>query len=204
MARQQHGTDVHQSAVFNASMAWELDEVRKWNDRHKFEISREALALFSSYLETGSYVIFQSLVQHPARPEDAQQFAACSTTFQRGDIIFDPASGREDLFLQAQFRDTGAGGAAVNFAATNALHLSFQTNPGIWYPLRVTRLNSEPTSVVLNVCTPRPLKETRIPAGFEIAMRGRAAYGVHNYYVTQFTATFDGGKEVPDFQLTVD
>lgn len=183
-------------------MAWDLDEVHRWNDRHAFAISEDALALFSSYLETRRYVIFQSLVEHPASPEDVQKYAACSTTFQRGDIVFDPATRREDLFLQSQFHDTGPGGAAVNFAPTQALHLSFTTNPGIWYPLRVTKLNSEPTSVVLNVCTPHPIKETAIPEGFEIARRGRAMYGVHHYYVTQFTAIFDAGVEVPDFELT--
>ena len=200
--RQEHGIDVHDSEVFNVSMAWDLDEVRRWNDRHGFAISDEALSLFSSYLETGRYVIFQSLVHHPAPPEEVDQFQRCSVTLQRGDILFDPASGREDLFLQSQFRDIGPGGAAVNFAPTSALHLSFATNPGIWYPLRVTKLNQEPTSVVLNIYTPKRMNENQLPAGFKVEKRGRLRMGVQHYYVAQVSATFDGGQEIPDFQMT--
>ena len=185
------------------SLAWDLDEVRRWNDRHGFAIAEEALALFSTYLETGRYVIFQSLVQHPAPPEDVEKFEACSVVFQRGDIFFDPDTGREDLFLQSRFTDIGPGGAAVNFAPTSALHLSFATNPGIWYPLQVTKLNREPTSVVLNICTPRPIKETELPNGFKVEKRGRVRHGVHSYHVCQMSAIFGGGQEVPDFQLTL-
>jgi hypothetical protein len=201
--RQQHGTDVYSSEVFNVSMAWDLDEVRRWNDRHGFVISDEALALFSKYLETGKYAIFQSLVQHPAPPEEVQKFEACSVVFQRGEIFYDPDSGRQDLFLRSQFHDTGPGGAAVNFTTTSALHLSFQTNPGIWYPLQVTKLNREPTSVVLDICTPNPLKQTEFPKGFNVDKKGRVRYGVHDYHVCRLIATFGGEEEVPDFQLTL-
>lgn len=90
----------------------------------------------------------------------------------------------------------------MNFAPTSALHLSFTTNPGIWYPLQVTKLNQEPTSVVLNICTPSPLKETQFPKGFKVEKRGRVRHGVHHYYVCQISATFDGAAEVPDLQLT--
>lgn len=200
--RRQYDSDVHHSDVFNVSMAWDLNEVRRWNERHALGISDKALALFSKYLDTGKYAIFQSLVQHPAPVEEMQQFAACSVVFQRGDIFFDPASRRQDLFLHSQFHDAGPGGRAVNFAPTNALHLSFTTNPGIWYPLQVTKLNQEPTSVVLNICTPNPMKETQFPKGFKVEKRGRVRHGVQHYYVCQITATFAGGEEVPDLELS--
>ena len=183
-------------------MAWDIDEVRRWNDRHGFAISDEALALFSEYLDTGKYVIFQSLVQHPAPPEDVGEFEACSVVFQQGVIFSDPELNRQDLFLHSQFRDTGPRGAAANFAPKSVLQLSFATNPGIWYPLRVTKLNREPTSVVLNLCTPKPLDKRQVPKGFEIAKRGRLTHGVRSYYVSQITATFQGGEEVPDLQLS--
>jgi len=183
-------------------MASDIDEVRRWNRRHNFDISDEALALFSSYLETGKYAIFQSLVQHPAPPERLKEFEACSVVFQRADIFSNPATGREDLFLHSQFRDTGPGGAGVNFAPTSALHLSFVTNPGIWYPLRVTKLNREPTSVVVNICTPKPLDAGQFPKGYTVAKRGRLLHGFQSYHVCQITASFQGGEEVPDLQLT--
>jgi len=192
---------VYDSEVFNVSMAWDIDEVRRWNDRHSFAISEEALALFSEYLDTGKYAVFQSLVQHPAPPERLSEFEACSVVFQRGDIFLDP-SGREDLFLHSQFRDIGPGGAAVNFAPTAALHLSFMTNPGAWYPLRVTKLNREPTSVALNICTPKPMDESLLPKGYNVAKRGRLSHGLQSYYVCHVTATFEGGEEVPDLQLS--
>jgi len=188
------------SDVFNISTAWDLDEVRRWNDRYGMSISDEALELFGEYLDTGDYVIFQSLVEHPFVPNPAL-FARCSVVFQRGDIYW--LDGREDLFLHSYFHNASKEtGEFVNFGPSGGLHISFTTD-SLWYPLRVTKLNEEPTSVALNILTERPFSGESLHESLEVEGTGRMRYGVTRFSALRLRTTLDGGLDVPDLNASI-
>lgn len=174
-----------------------MDTMSRWNDLYGVTLSDEAQSIFSGYVDSGDYVIFQSLVDHP-RVQDVEAFAACSVVFQRGDIFF--SNGRQDLFLRSYFHNAKSEREFVNFAPSGGLHLSFETDT-IWYPLEVTELNKEPTTVVLNIMASDPLADRELPEGFQVQRRGRMQHGLETYQVTRLTATFPGGERVPDVRL---
>jgi hypothetical protein len=198
---EKYAIDRQDGEVFNASLAGSIDEVLSWNERYGMKMSEEPLALFREYLDSGDYVIFQSLVEHPWVP-NFQAFRPCSVVLQRGDIYY--ANGTEDLFLRSWFH-SGAEGTDefVNFGPAGGIHLSFATD-SIWYPLRVTRLNREPTRVVLNLHTVEPLGNQELPRGFALEKTGRARFGVARFTLSRLTATFEGGEDIPDFRLSVE
>lgn len=185
--------------MFNASLAGDLDAVDRWNDLYGVTLSDEPRSLFQRYLDTGDYVIFQSLVDHPRVP-DIELYRACSVVFQRGDIYF--ARGRQDLFLRSYFHSVKSADEFVNFAPAGGLRISFESDR-IWYPLEVTQLNTEPTSVVLNVMTEDPLPQDQVPEGFKVQKRGRVVHGISSYSATRLTATFPGGKTVSDVNISM-
>ncbi len=191
----------HQGEVFNASLAWDLDEVRRWNDRYGLKISDEALSLFQEYLDTGDFVIFQSLVEHPQVPTAARFSGGCSVILQRGDIYY--SNGREDLFLRSYFHNTtDDGGEYVNFGPQGALHISFPTET-LWYPLRVTQLNREPTTVVLNLMTAEPIGAQQHHEAFDVQKTGSLQYGLNRFAAVQVTAQLPGGEDVADVDIRV-
>ena len=190
-----------ESDVFNASMAWDIDESVRWNDRYGMKLGERPLGLFSEYLDTGNYVIFQSLVEHPP-VTNFERFAVCSVAFQRGDIYM--VRGQEHLFLRSYFHshsDEDRNNFA-NFGPTGGLRISFETE-ALWYPLRVTRLNGEPTTVVLNVFTDDPLNLEQLPRGFEVERTGWMPSDVGRYFFSRLTASFEGGQDVPDLSIPI-
>lgn len=191
----------HQGEVFNISTAWNIDEVRRWNERYGMTISEEALALFGEYLDSGDYVIFQSLVEHPYVTDPALYARTCSVVFQRGDIFW--SDGREDLFLRSYFHNAAREtGDFVNFGPADGLHISFATDT-IWYPLRVTKLNEEPTSVVLNILTRESIGGRQLHDSFRLQKTGQMRYGVARYSIVQVSATLEGGVDVPDLSVRI-
>lgn len=187
------------SEVFNASMAWDMDDVRRWTDHHGMRLCEKAQGLFGEYLNTGAYVIFQSLVEHPPVPEPELYAHTCSVVAQRGDIYW--SDGVEDLFLRSYFHNTAKDiGGYANFGPPGGLHISFATD-SVWYPLRVTKLNEEPTSVELNIFTREPLADRDLPESFAVRHRGQLRSGMLRYSAVQATATFGGGVDVPDVHI---
>jgi len=201
----EHNQPVYLSQVFNVGLAWTREETVQWNSRFGMHLSKQAQDLFEKYLRSDEFVIFESLVEHPPvlHPE---MFAACNVMFQRGDIYY--ANGREDLYLWSRFQTSsgmGPGAApatrtAIDFAPASALHVSFPTDT-IWYPLEVTKLNTGPTDVMLNVLTEKELTGKAAVKGFRLEKGGRLDLGARSYYVSHLRARFDGGKEVSDVRL---
>ncbi len=82
---------------------------------------------------------------------------------------------------------------------------------GVQYLERLTRgyrvssrsETSCPRSVVLNLCTPKRLRKDQLPEGYQVAKHGHLVHGVQSYNVYQLTATFQGGQEVSDLELTL-
>jgi hypothetical protein len=187
------------SEVFNASIAWDMDDVRRWTDHHGMKLCEKAQGLFGEYLNTGAYVIFQSLVEHPAVADPELYAHSCSVVAQRGDIYW--SDGVENIFLRSYFHNTAKDiGAYANFGPAGGLHISFATDT-VWYPLRVTKLNEEPTSVELNIFTKEPLTDRDLPESFTVRSRGHSRSGMARYSAVQATATFGGGVEVPDVHI---
>lgn len=50
--------------LFNASMAWEIQELLGWQKRHGIEMEKEAVSVFEDYLK-GNHAIRMTLVEHP-------------------------------------------------------------------------------------------------------------------------------------------
>jgi hypothetical protein len=139
-------------------------------------------------------------VDHPPVP-NFEEFAVCSVAFQRADIYM--LQGQEHLFLRSSFHSHGNDkGDFVNFRPAGGLRISFSTDT-LWYPLRVTKLNGEPTVVALNVFSERPFDVGELPDGFSVGARGSITTDVGRHAFTRLTATFEGGRDVPDLALTV-
>lgn len=188
-----------ESDVFNASMAWDIDESVRWNSRYGLTLGERPQGLFKEYLDTGKYVVFQSLVDHPP-VADFERFAVCSVAFQRGDIYM--VQGQEHLFLRSYFHSHSDEDRNdfVNFGPTGGLRISFETDT-LWYPLRVTSLNGEPTTVVLNVFTDNALNLENLPRGFEVERTGWMPSDAGRYSFSRLTATFEGGQDIPDLSI---
>jgi len=200
VAREKHGKDVLSSELFNASISWDMEGIRAWDDHHGLPVlSTEAVTAFSRYLEDGNFVFFHSLVEHPAVPDAFRQEITCSVVVQRGDIYY--AKGREDLFLQTQFHNASSDEAQfVNLAPTAVVHMSFSTD-NLWYPLELTRLQQEPTSVVLNLMTDGPIEPSELPEGLRVEKRAQLRQGLQRFSITQVTAILEGGAEIADLRV---
>jgi len=192
--------DLQEVEVFNASMAWDLDEVTRWQERQGIAMEPGPSEVFERYLQRG-HVILETLVEHP--PVDVpEQFVACSVVLQRGVIVF--ADGQETLFLRSYFHSAASEDEFVNFAPRGGLQVSFATDT-IWFPLELSQFIMEPASyVVLDILTPKPLDERQLPEQFSLEKAGRVSYNGQTYEVARVRATLKAGQEVPDFELPVE
>jgi hypothetical protein len=192
--------DLQEVEVFNASMAWNLDEVTRWQERQGIAMEPGPSAVFEKYLDRG-HVILETLVEHP--PVDVpERFVACSVVLQRGVIVF--ADGQETLFLRSYFHSAAGEDEFVNFAPRGGLEVSFATDT-IWFPLELSQFILEPASyVVLDILTPQPLDERQIPQPFNLERMGRVNYDGETYNVARIRATLKAGEEVSDLELPVE
>ena len=189
--------DLREVELFNASMAWDLDEVARWQERYGIKLESGPATVFEEYLRTG-HAIFETLVEHPTVPEP-ERFAACSVVLQRAVIVY--ADGQETLFLRSYFHSANDAGDFVNFVPRGGIEVSFATDV-IWYPLALTQFIQEPASyVVLDIMTPGPLDATQLPESFRLDRSSRMTFQGTTYAVARVTGTVAAGQEVPDLRL---
>jgi hypothetical protein len=192
--------DLQEVDVFNASMAWDLQEVTRWQERQNIKMEPGPSEAFQRYLDTG-HVILETLVEHPA-VDVPERFVACSVVLQRGVIVF--ADGQETLFLRSYFHSAADADNFVNFAPRGGLRVSFATE-SIWFPLELSQFIQEPASyVVLDILTPKPLNEQAIPPPFSLERTGRVSYEGNVYAVARIRATLKAGEAAPDLDLQVE
>lgn len=188
-----------ESDIFNSSIANDADEAVRWHQRYGMTLGEGPLGLFQEYLREGNFVISQHLVEHPP-VVNFRDFLVCSVAFQRADIWIE--DGEEHLFLRSSLHSHSQTDKEdfANFGPAGGLRISFETS-SIWYPLRVTKLNGEPTLVVLNIFADKPLESKQLPSGFEIQNTGWVQNEFSRSSFTTLTATFEGGQDVPDLNI---
>lgn len=191
--------DLQYVEVFNASMAWDLQEVTRWQERHGIKMEDGPSAVFQKYLDT-DHVILETLVQHPV-VENPELFVACSIVLQRGVIVYE--DGWETLSLRSYFHSAADSDNFVNFAPSGGIEMVFPSD-AIWFPLELSQFIVEPASyVVLDILTTSPLDAGQLPDSFRLEKSGRVDYNGTTYEVSRVSATLKAGQETPDFQLPV-
>ena len=167
------------------------------------EMEKEPVGLFEDNFKTNS-VRFEALVAHP-NVTTPTQFTACSTVLQRGVIIYQnegTSEPRETLFLRSYFHTAKDSKNFVNFVPRGAIKMSFPSET-IWFPLKLTGVNQEPTSyVVLDILTSKPMKVERLPEPFRLEKRGEMQYQGSNYSVARITAKLAAKQPWADLRLT--
>jgi hypothetical protein len=192
--------DLQEADLFNASMAWDLDQVAGWQSRHGVEMEGEPSDTFRRYLET-DHVIFMSLVEHP-QVVNPERFVACSVLLQRAVIFF--GNGKEDLFLRSYFHSaTDDGQEFVNFVPASGLHISFATE-ALWYPLELSQFIQAPASyITLDILTSKRLHADQLPKSLRLEKRGRMIHGLQRFQLARVTGMVEAGQEVSDLRLDV-
>jgi hypothetical protein len=204
--------------LFNASMAFEVNELVRWEERHDIRVHEEPLKVFKDYIDTG-FTVPVWLIEHPNVP-DIQRFVACSVVLQRGIIVYQ--NGVETLFIRSYIHSADQAnisldskqpetfvkvsqGASqrrnfVNFFPLTGVKMVFETED-IWFPLETTRLIEEPASyVVLDILTPTALDTKQLPKPFRLDKTGRMQWGGSAYYVARISAKLPREK-VSDLKL---
>jgi hypothetical protein len=191
--------------IFNASMAWDMDELRRWQKRHGTDLSRGQVEIFERYLKT-DHAIRLMVIEHPKvnRPEEYQDH---SVVLQRGVIVYD--KGRETLFLRSYVhsakrgRDSTRGSADfVNFAPKGGVQMVFSSNT-LWFPLETTNgcVAEAASYVMLDILTPTALDVSQLPKPFQLEKKGRTQYQGRSYQVTRVAAKLAAKERWPDLSL---
>lgn len=193
--------NVNRSALFNPSITWDIHELTRWLKRHSIEMVAHPASIYEHYLAK-SYVIFTTVIQHPAVP-NPELYVICDIVFQRAVIVYDPEKKTERLFLQSSFHSRQLDDKHfVNFVPHGGIEMSFASET-IWYPLELSTTIFEPaTYVVLDILTTKPLTSA-LPKPFQLEKKGQMTYQNENYEVARITAKLEvTPPEFSDLMLT--
>ena len=199
--------------IFNASMAWEMDELRRWQKRHGTDLSREQVEVFERYLNT-DHAIRMMLIEHP-KVDKPEEYQDSSVVLQRGVIVY--AKGRETLFLRSYVHSAKRGQESprplqssvsrasadfVNFAPKGGVQMIFSSST-LWFPLETTYgcVAEAASYVMLDILTPTPLDTSQLPKPFQLEKKGRTQYQGATYQVTRITARLAAKQRWPDLRL---
>ena len=185
--------------VFNASMSWDAQSLTAWEKRHGIEMEPEPLRIFEDYLRS-KHVLFSTLVRHPDVPEP-KLYARCSIVLQRGIIVY--SDGVEDLYLRSYFHSAKDDKSFVNFAPRGALRMSFRSEK-LWFPLELTRVIQEPSSVViLDLLTTKALNREQLPKSFRaVGGKGTVSLNGKSYHSVRVVAKLAAKEKSPDFVMS--
>lgn len=183
--------------LFNASMAWDNQELTRWQSRHGIEMKKGPLAVFGDYIKS-DHAIFSTLIEHP-KVKNPKLYTKCSIVLQRGVIVF--TGSRETLYLRSYFHSSNDNGEYVNFVPKGGIKMSFPAD-AIWYPLSLTSEIEEPASyLVLDVLTKQSLPTRQISKSFQVSKQGKIMYQGDTYYFIRITGRLDAEKKWRDLIL---